>query len=146
MKKLIKEGYATFLPLLISTQKGGRTQFIRFIITGGISAAIEFISLILLVEMIGVYYLYANIVAFITANIFNYFVSRTWIFENGKYSLHKEVIAFFSFAGVGLLLNQFALWFLVSGFSIDYKISKIFAICIVVFYNFATKKFIVFKG
>ncbi|MCZ6901088.1 MAG: GtrA family protein [Bacteroidetes bacterium] len=146
MKKLIKEGYATFLPLLISTQRGDRTQFLRFLITGGLSAGIEFISLIALVEIIGLYYLYANIVAFVIANIFNYFLSRSWVFKNGKFSVHKEFIAFFTFALMGLLLNQFVLWFFVATFSINYKISKLFAICMVVFYNFATKKFIVFKG
>ena len=120
-------------------------QFVRFMVSGVISATTEFLALLLLVEVLTLHYFNANIIAFVLANIVNYRISRSWVFKNGKFSVRREVVAFYSFAVAGLVLNQLIMWLMVDNFNWDYKISKVVAITVVVFYNFVTKKYLVFK-
>ena len=121
-------------------------QLLRFVVAGGLSATLEFASLIVLVEKFGAFYLTANIMSFALANVLNYLLSRNWVFIKGKHSTRIEFLSFFLVVTVGLLLNQAVMWALVEKFAMDYKISKIFAIGIAVIWNFFAKKFLVFKG
>ena len=76
----------------------------------------------------------------------NYFISRSWVFTGGKYSYSVEFLGFFITGGIGLVINQIVLWVFVDFLSLEYRISKVIAIFIVIFWNFATKKYLIFKN
>jgi putative flippase GtrA len=123
-------------------------RFIRYIIAGGLSAAIEIGTLILLVEVFHMTYLRGNVIAFLFTTIFNYILSRKWVFKSEPHKKNKkrvELPVFMFFVGCGFLINQGALWFFVSQIGMRYEIAKIVAIAFVVIWNFFTRKFIVFK-
>ena len=118
----------------------------RFIITGGLTATIDFVLLVLFVEVFSLYYLVAGGISFVVAVSLNYFISRDWVFTGGKYSHPVEFLGFFITSSIGLLLNQIVLWIFVDLLSLDYRISKVIAIFIVTFWNFATKKHLIFRN
>ena len=120
-------------------------DFIKFVITGVLSVIIEFFILILLVERFKISILISNSIAFIITNIFNYILSRIWVFGKSHRRIRHEVLLFFGTGAVGLILNQFIMKTLVDLYHIDYKIAKLVAIVIVVFWNFVTKKYLVFS-
>ncbi len=122
-------------------------QFIRFAITGALSATLEVGVLVALVEYFGQSHIYwFNTFAFSLAVGLNYWLSRTWVFESGKYSQGFEFVAFTVMAVIGLLLNYLIMKLAIEQLYLHYLLAKGLAIIIVVAWNFVSKKFIVFKG
>jgi putative flippase GtrA len=117
----------------------------RYVIVGGCSAALEISLLIGAVEYLHIQYLIANVFAFIITNILNYAASRLWVFERSGVRKRVELPVFVLFLGIGLAINQAALWFLVQKLLLDYRIAKVLSIGFVVVWNFFTRKHIVFK-
>jgi putative flippase GtrA len=121
-------------------------QIVKYIVAGAISAGIEILLLIYLVEVFVLHYLTANLMAFLFTNIVNYTLSRFWVFEGGKYKPKVEVVAFFVVVFIGLGINQIIMYMLVGNVNIDYRFAKIIAIGFAVIWNFLGKKFLVFKN
>jgi len=121
-------------------------DFLKFIISGVLSVCIEFFILIVLVESFHVNYLIANTVSFIITNIFNYLLSRLWVFGKSDRRIRYELLLFFSTTTVGLLINQLIMWLMVDVYVVNYKMAKLAAIVIVVLWNFWSKKFLVFTN
>jgi putative flippase GtrA len=119
---------------------------VRYIIVGGLSAAVEMGLLVLFVEMIGVAPFAANILAFCLVNTFTYLASRLWVFESTGSKKGKEAFVFLSCLTCGLLLSQFVFWLLTGSFEVDYRLAKIVSIGFIAAWNFLTRKFIVFSN
>ena len=120
-------------------------QVVRFILVGGTSAVLEFSLLVVLVEVLKMGYLPGNILAFSLTNIITYLLSRYFVFSPTDRKKGHEVILFIVFLSGGLLINQSVLWSVVEFVGIDYRISKVVAILVTIFWNFFTRKYIVFK-
>ncbi len=131
---------------LLSRPLDLHSQFVRFLLAGGLSALVDFLLLVLLVEVFSLYYLVASGTSFIVALILNYLVCRTWVFQRGKYDQMIEFLAFCTGGSIGLGLNQIILLLLVGHFSLDYRLSKIISITLVTLWNFLTKKYLIFKN
>ncbi len=121
-------------------------DFLKFIISGVLSVIIEFFILILLVETFKVNYLVANTLSFIITNIFNYLLSRLWVFGKSNRRIRYELLLFFSTTSIGLIINQIVMWLMVDNYHFNYKLAKLLAIIIVVLWNFWSKKFLVFTN
>jgi putative flippase GtrA len=139
VSRLAKDVFSVSRPGNVSS------QFIRFTFTGAFTAGLDFLLLILLVEGFSVHYLLAGAVSFVVAVTLNYLISLVWVFEGGRYSRPAEFLGFFATSGVGLGLNQLILWVSVGSLLLDYRISKIVSIVIVTVWNYATKKYLVFR-
>ncbi len=122
-----------------------KLQFIRYIIVGVLSALLEFSLLVLLVEFFGIPYLRGNFVAFFLVQIINYILSRHWVFQTNGSKKRVEFPVFMFFVVCGFLINQFGLWLFTERFGINYEVSKVVAIILVVIWNFVTRRLIVFK-
>jgi putative flippase GtrA len=118
---------------------------VKYVIVGSCSAALEVSLLIAAVEYLHIQYLIANVFAFIITNVLNYAASRLWVFERSGARKRVELPVFAFFLGIGLAINQAALWFLVQKLFLDYRIAKVLSIGFVVIWNFFTRKHIVFK-
>ncbi|MBI1770250.1 MAG: GtrA family protein [Bacteroidetes bacterium] len=120
-------------------------QFTRYIIVGVLSAVLELSLLILLVEVFGIPYLRGNIAAFFVIQMINYILSRHWVFQTKGSKKRIEFPISMFFVICGFLINQTGLWFFTDKLGMNYEISKIIAIALVVIWNFVTRKLIVFK-
>jgi putative flippase GtrA len=132
-------------PREIAGSRLGLVQFGRFVIAGGISAGIELGSLFVMVKVAGFHYLWANAIAFIFANIVNYIFSRAWVYGSGKYLLGVEIGGFILAGAIGLLINQAVLFLLFQKARLPLLPAKVAAITFTIFWNFFSKKHIVFK-
>lgn len=122
-------------------------EFLRFLIVGVISAALEFSLLILFVEKLSVQYLLGNIIAFALTNILTYLLSSRFVFGASTSSNRvQEAAMFFLCLAGGLVVNQLVLWVLVEFTVIDYRIAKVAAIGLTVIWNFFTRKHFVFRN
>ena len=137
--KMIYDRYSQIKQLLFAT------DFIKFVIAGALSVMIEYAVLISFVEKLHLNYLFANSVAFVAATTFNYIISRLWVFGKSNKRIRHELFLFFATGCVGLVINQSIMWILVDSYQLNYKLAKLFAILVVVVWNFLTKKFLVFS-
>lgn len=115
-------------------------------IAGVISAAIEFVVLIALVEYRGISYLNSNIIAFTLTNVVNYVLSRTWVFGRSRIKKRIELPMFLFFLLCGLGISQTTLWILVTYAKLDYRIAKVVAVGFVVVWNYTTRRHVVFNS
>ena len=122
-----------------------KLQLVKFILVGLICACVEFATFNILVYTLSVKYLLANVISIIIAVSLNYLLSRKFVFEKSRYSKQQEFISFVLFSLLALALNQFILWILFEVGKLDIRICKVLAIAIVAFFNYTTKKYIVFK-
>lgn len=122
-------------------------EFLRFLVVGIISAALEFSLLILFVEKLSIQYLIGNIVAFGLTNILTYLLSSRFVFgaSTSTNKVQEAGLFFLCLAG-GLIVNQLVLWVLVEFTVIDYRIAKVAAIAVTVIWNFFTRKHFVFRN
>lgn len=122
-----------------------RTSFFRYVVAGGLTALAEFLILVMLIERFGFDALVANVIAFVVVNIANYLVSRHWVFEKTGMKKSVEFFLFTFVLTLGLSINQLVFWFFIDTFAMDYKIAKVLSLTFVVFWNFLTRKHLVFR-
>ena len=92
------------------------------------------------------YYLLSGIFAFIIGLMINYKISITWVFKNRSVKSKKKEFLLFAFIGfVGLILNEFFIWFFTNIKNNNYLISKCISVFLVYSWNFFVRKFILFK-
>lgn len=128
-----------------STDKTG-IQFFRYIFVGGVAFLVDFASLYIFTDYIGVFYLVSAAVAFILGLITNYILSISWVFN--RRTLGNKTIEFsvFTFIGIiGLGLNEVFIWFFTAEVGFFYLLSKILAAIIILFWNFFARKLTLFR-
>ncbi|HOG04640.1 MAG TPA: GtrA family protein [Paludibacter sp.] len=122
-------------------------QIIRYFISGGIAATVDFGLLYLLTEFLGLYYLLSAVISFSVGLLITYLFSVTWIFNQRRISNRWIELLIFSVIGVvGLLLTYLFMQYFTEVIKLHYMLSKVLTTIIVFFWNFLTKRFILFTG
>ena len=123
----------------------GVRQFVKFALVGLSSTAIDWSIFYLLNSFFGLYYLIAKILSFSVAVINSYTWNRCWTFRSQNPYRTKEFSQFLTVALVGLSLNTFIMYLVVTVFGGRKIIGLILATGIVVFWDFLANKFYTFK-
>ena len=134
-------------------------EILRFVIAGGAGFAVEIGALILLKEKLGMDTLIATPIAFTISVIVNYLICVLWVFRGAREQNRKNQIAFFLTSAMGLALNEVLMllfrvaWgeekvlFTVFSFAVSlYVLNKVLATCIVMIWNYWTKRRILTGG
>lgn len=120
-------------------------QIIRYFISGGIAAIADFGLLYLLTEFLGLYYLLSAVISFSVGLLITYLFSITWIFNQRRISNRWiELLIFGGIGAVGLLLTYLFMQYFTEVINLHYMLSKVLTTIIVFFWNFLTKRFILF--
>jgi putative flippase GtrA len=121
-------------------------QMFRYLFVGGAAFIVDFLSLFILTDFFGIYYLISAAIAFILGLIVNYFLSISWVFNKRKLKNRHLEFGMFAIIGIiGLGFNEVVIWFFTQDLQIYYLISKIFAAIIILFWNFLARKYILFR-
>ena len=121
-------------------------HLLRAIFSSNVAFALDFGLLVLLTEVVHLHYLVSNIFAFMTGTSLLYVLSIFWVFSRRTIqSRHLEywLFIFIGVAGVGF--NELFIWLFTEKVHIYYLYSKIIAGSIVFFWNFLSRRFILFK-
>lgn len=116
----------------------------KFGITGMSGLVVDFSITWLFKDVFHVNKFIANALGFSAAVLSNYFINRIWTFQN-KDQIGRQLAAFIAVSVVGLLLNTTIVYFCNDVFHINFYLSKIIAVGLVFFWNFAANYFFVFK-
>lgn len=116
-------------------------QIFKFGIVGVVATIIDFVAIYVLKEFLHIHVILANTLSFCIATVYNYIASVTWVFNvNSKKDPKRNFILFIIFSVIGLLLNDFIMWFCIDKFHIYYLLGKVIATCFVMIFNFITRK------
>jgi putative flippase GtrA len=121
-------------------------QFFRYAIVGAIASVVDYGLLLSGVEIFHLELIPANTIGFCGGLITNYILSIVWVFPvKMMKKRYLEFIVFGIIGVVGLGLNNLFIWFFTERIGIDYKISKIIAMALVLLWNFSARKFLLFR-
>lgn len=137
---------AMFRTLFVRKTDAAHVQLFRSILSSNISFALDFLLLLFLVEVCGLYYIIASVMSFIAGASLSYILSVLWIFN--KRAIADKRLEFFLFlavGGVGVGLNSLFLYIFTEFVGLHYLLSKIVSASLVFFFNFFSRKVILFR-
>lgn len=149
----------TLKDLFIGPAKNAMIEFFRSLFVGGVAFVADFGVLTLSKEFFGASVITAATIGFTVGVVVNYLMSLLWAFRSS--SVENAVLRFMLFvvfAIVGLLINNAIISAFdgplaergILGSAIDtgyyYMIGKIVATVVVFFWNFFSRKLVLFRG
>ncbi|MBQ6959871.1 MAG: GtrA family protein [Clostridia bacterium] len=140
-------------------KKSGLLEGLRFIVTGGGCALVQFAALVLLRDVCGMNTLLAEPIAFLISVIPNYLLCAKWVFGGAKDQGNAARLGFLVTSVMGLLLNELLMYIFGNVFGEDqailtlfgftvkmYMVNNVLSIGIVMVWNYFTKRAILKKG
>ncbi len=134
------------------------SEILRFICTGGLCTVIEYAVLYALKEWLRMPAVPASTLGFLVSVIINYVLCVFWVFPGAKEGSRRAQAGFVITSLLGLALNSLIMWGLTALFGEDavlltlfgfglkiYMVNKIIATCLVMVWNYFTKRFVL-KG
>jgi putative flippase GtrA len=119
-------------------------KFIKFGLVGFSGLFVDFGLTYVCKEWIGIQKYVANGIGFMTAASSNYVLNRIWTFQSENPNVAFEYTEFIIISLIGLVINTFILWILVSRWNLNFYLSKVFAIAIVTIWNFFANLLVTF--
>lgn len=120
---------------------------IRYLISGGTSAALNLGVLSLLYYVYGVYYLYASITASLLAFFLSLTLHKFWTFEDySRNGIHIQISKYMATSLFGLGLNTLILYILVDYLHFFVYLGQVVAGGLVASVTFFISRSLVFKG
>lgn len=111
-------------------------KFLKFGAVGASGMAIDFSLTYLFKEIIRVQKYVANAIGFSCAAVSNYFINRVWTFNDHSPEMTLQFTKFFVVSLAGLGINTLILYLLVKKFRMNFYLAKLFAIAVVMLWNF----------
>ena len=120
-------------------------KFLKFCIVGSSGMIIDFGTTWLLKEKVKVNKYLANSTGFILAATSNYILNRCWTFNSASRQVVSEYLSFIIISVIGLAINNFVLYILTERMKFNFYLSKLFAVGVVILWNFTMNYLITFN-
>jgi putative flippase GtrA len=111
-------------------------KFLKFCVVGFSGMLVDFGVTWLMKEKLRINKYIANSCGFILAASSNYMLNRIWTFESHRPQIVSEYFSFIGISVIGLALNNLIVYFLSDKLKWNFYLSKIFAIGVVILWNF----------
>lgn len=133
--------------VFISPTQSTFLQLFRYGFVGGIAFIVDYGTLYICTEFVGIHHLVSAAMAFIFGLIVNYLLSTTWVFASRtQKSKWVEFVIFTIIGIIGLGLNEIIIYIGTDVFGIHYMLSKLISTATVFFWNFFARKIVLFKN
>lgn len=111
-------------------------KFLKFGIVGASGMVVDFSLTYFFKEIIKIQKYVANAIGFTVAATVNYIFNRIWTFHSNDPQVTLQFFKFFFISIAGLGINTFILYILVSKYKKNFYLSKLFAVGVVLIWNF----------
>lgn len=88
----------------------------------------------------------SNGIAFLCSNTVAYITNVLWVFKAGRHNRTVELLLFYSVAGVSILVGTGIMGLLIRLFEIRTTYAFVINVICAVLFNFAFRKYVIFKG
>ncbi|HEY5462810.1 MAG TPA: GtrA family protein [Hanamia sp.] len=124
--------------------KRNKTLLGKYIFSGISSMVLELFLFYVLIHSVYLKPVLSSNVSLLLAGIFNYCLSRYWVFEKTS-NLRREIILFAVIFFVSLFINNAIFIFSMHVLKLSPMLSKCMAIIVSTGFNYLTKKYLVFR-
>ena len=108
--------------------------------------AVDFAFFFFLNNVVGTWYILANVIGSIMGAITNFMLGRYWVFDSTKRKIKNQAFRYFIVSAGSLLLNTVGIYVVTEYFGVNSNWSKIIvSILVGVTYNFILQKNFVYK-
>jgi len=111
-------------------------KFIKFGIVGFSGLIVDFGLTWISKEKLKIQKYVANAIGFSVAATSNYYLNRIWTFRSVNPEIALEYSQFVMVSLIGLAINTLILWLIVTRLKFNFYLSKVFAIIVVMLWNF----------
>lgn len=130
----------------IKSSTYNKFEFARAQIAAMLGTSVDYIVVICLTELVGVWYIYSNIAGATLGAITNFLLGRYWAFQATDDNISNQAFRYSIVSLGSLLLNTAGLYFLTEFTPLNYVVSKmIVGLIIAVTYNYLMQKFFVYR-
>lgn len=123
-------------------------ELVLYVICGGFTTLVNIVVYGLCADIIGIYYLVSNFIAWVLSVIFAYVTNRKWVFKSrkrGAPAILREFSLFVSGRVMSLLGDMLIMFLCVSVAHLPGLIAKILANIFVMVFNYVFSKLIIFR-
>lgn len=121
-------------------------QLFRYTFVGGVAFIVDFTSLFIFTEFLGIYYLISAAIAFLLGLTTNYILSIVWVFSKRTFRSKRFEFGIFALIGIiGLGFNELFIWSFTEHIHFHYLLSKIISTVFVYLWNFFARKYTLFR-
>lgn len=122
-------------------------RIVKFLVSGGLATFTNLAILYIMVDFIGIWYLFSAGAAFVISFFVSFSLQKFWTFGN----LHKDLIIkqmtlYLLLAGINFVANIFFMWLLVEIFHWWYMLAQTVIYLLMSVSNYLIYKFIIFKN
>ncbi len=119
-------------------------EIILYLIFGLLTTLISIISFAICNKILNISWSFSNVVSWILSVSFAYVTNRIFVFKSKKKNILKEMIFFFGFRVLSLIIDMICMFILINILSVDSVVSKVIVQIIVVLLNYLFSKIFVF--
>ena len=115
---------------------------------GGLTTLVNFIVYFAMVDVLHIYYLASNLVAWILSVLFAYVTNRRYVFNSQKTQakeVRREALSFFACRGLSGLMDMVLLYLLVDVMAMNDGTAKVLVTILVIVLNYVLSKWLVFR-
>lgn len=141
-----------FKKLFIDPTENNVIQFFRYCFVGGIATVVEGLTLWCVQHFVfsdenAVFVFISQVIAFVLGTTTNFILSRIFVFKESKKTMKitGEFIMIFAISAIGLLVKELLLWCFHVQIGIHYMIVWVFSTIIVLFWNYAARRVILYR-
>lgn len=145
MKKIAYAGWDRLAQLIPALGRPSVRQFVKFGTVGATNTLVDFGLYLLLTHSLHIFYLLANIFSYLIATVNSFYLNRRWTFRSNDPAWHKEMVKFVTVTGIGFGLNEGLLYFFVDRAHFHILTGKIFAVLIVLAWNYLLNRHWTFR-
>ena len=120
-------------------------EIINYLIAGVLTTIVSILSYELFKNLFHIHYIISNVMSWVVAVTFAYFINRKYVFERKNENKIAEFISFVKYRILSLVIETACMYLLVDICKFNDDISKIVVQFIVVVLNYIFSKFFTFK-
>ena len=120
-------------------------QFLNFVWVGGLATALQYMVLIMLVQIGGVAPVLASAVGYTSGAGLSYFLNYHVTFASDRGHM-PAIIKFFVVAGIGLAVNSFIVALVFESLGLNYLLAQVIATGLVLLWNFLANRLWTFRS
>jgi len=131
----------------ILSQLYKKKQYIKFVISGGTAASVDFSLLYLLHGILFWHVILSASIAFAAAFFVSFYLQKFWTFrDSDKKGMQKQMAIYFGVGITNLLVNAIGMHFLIKWFNVHYILAQLICSVLIAMGNFLMYKFVIFKN
>ncbi len=123
-------------------------ETVVYIIAGVLTTAVNLLVYGFFCNVLGLYYLISNIIAWVIAVIFAYIINDLWVFKSQIQNMGSEIIKilkFFAARGFSLFVEEAGLFLFVNVMGWNNMLVKVFLAVVVIVLNYLFSKIYIFN-